>query len=51
MSARQPVTCFQPKDCFEIKEGEASIFKPDDSGKAVLVIRLQADDLIKLSSM
>jgi phosphohistidine phosphatase SixA len=35
------------KDWFEVKEGEASIFKPDGSGKAVLVARVQAVDWIK----
>ena len=35
------------KDWFEVKEGEASVFKPDGSGKAVLVARLQAVDWIK----
>src|SRR6266542_3834372 len=35
------------KDWFDVKEGEASIFKPDGSGKTVLVARLQAVDWIK----
>lgn len=35
------------KDWFEVKEGEASIFKPDSAGKAVLVARVQAVDWIK----
>ncbi len=35
------------KDWFEVKEGEASVFKPDASGKAVLVARVQAADWIK----
>jgi len=35
------------KDWFEVKEGEASIFRPDASGKAVLVARVQAVDWIK----
>ena len=30
------------KDWFDVKEGESSIFKPDGSGKTVLVARLQA---------
>jgi phosphohistidine phosphatase SixA len=34
------------KDWFEVKEGEASVFKPDGSGKVVLVARLQAADWI-----
>ena len=38
------------KDWFEVKEGEASVFKPDGSGKAVLVARLQAVDWIKAAS-
>jgi hypothetical protein len=37
------------KDWFDVKEGEASIFKPDGSGKTVLVARLQAVDWIKAS--
>jgi phosphohistidine phosphatase SixA len=35
------------KDWFEVKEGEASIFKPDSTGKAVLIARVQAVDWIK----
>src|SRR4029453_9203766 len=35
------------KDWFEVKEGEASIFKPDSAGKAVLIARVQAVDWIK----
>ena len=35
------------KDWFEIREGEASVFKPDGAGKAVLVGRVQAADWIK----
>ena len=35
------------KEWFEIKEGEASIFKPDGTGKAVLIGRVQAVDWIK----
>ncbi len=38
------------KDWFEVKEGEASVFKPDSSGKAVLVARLQAADWLKAAS-
>jgi len=37
------------KDWFEVKEGEASVFKPDGSGKAVLVARVQAVDWIKVA--
>jgi len=35
------------KDWFEVKEGEASVFKPDSAGKAVCVARVQAVDWIK----
>jgi hypothetical protein len=35
------------KDWFDVKEGEASIFRPDGAGKTVLVARLQALDWIK----
>jgi phosphohistidine phosphatase SixA len=35
------------KDWFEVKEGEASVFKPDGSGKATLIARVQAVDWIK----
>jgi broad specificity phosphatase PhoE len=35
------------KDWFEVREGEASVFRPDGSGKAVLVARVQATDWIK----
>jgi phosphohistidine phosphatase SixA len=38
------------KDWFEVKEGEASIFKPDSAGKAILVARVQAVDWIKAAS-
>jgi phosphohistidine phosphatase SixA len=38
------------KDWFEVKEGEASIFKPDSAGKAVLVARVQVTDWIKAAS-
>jgi phosphohistidine phosphatase SixA len=38
------------KDWFEVKEGEASVFKPDSSGKANLVGRVQAVDWIKAAS-
>jgi hypothetical protein len=34
------------KDWFDVREGEASIFRPDGSGKAVLVARVQAIDWI-----
>lgn len=35
------------KDWFDVREGEASVFRPDGSGKAVLVARVQATDWIK----
>jgi broad specificity phosphatase PhoE len=38
------------KDWFEVKEGEASVFKPDGSGQAALMARVQADDRIKAAS-
>jgi phosphohistidine phosphatase SixA len=38
------------KDWFDVKEGEASVFKPDGSGKAVLVGRVQAADWIKAAN-
>jgi len=37
------------KDWFDIREGEASIFKPDGAGGYKLVARVQADDWIKLA--
>jgi phosphohistidine phosphatase SixA len=36
------------KDWFEVKEGEASIFKPDGAGGYKFIVRLQADDWSKL---
>ena len=38
------------KDWFEVKEGEASVFRVDASGKPELVSRLQAADWIKAAS-
>jgi phosphohistidine phosphatase SixA len=35
------------KDWFDVKEGEASVFRSDGSGKAALVARVQAADWIK----
>jgi phosphohistidine phosphatase SixA len=35
------------KDWFDVKEGEASIFRPDGSGKTVLMARVQATDWVK----
>ena len=37
------------KDWFDVREGEASIFKPDGSGKFVLVGRVQAAQWAELS--
>ncbi|HXU41006.1 MAG TPA: histidine phosphatase family protein [Burkholderiales bacterium] len=37
------------KDWFDVREGEASIFKPDGSGKFVLVGRVQASDWSELA--
>jgi hypothetical protein len=38
------------KDWFDVREGEASIFRPDASGKAVLFARLPASDWILAAS-
>jgi phosphohistidine phosphatase SixA len=38
------------KDWFEVKEGEASIFRPDGSGKASLVGRVQPAEWTKAAS-
>ena len=37
------------KDWFEVREGEASIFKPDGSGEYKLIVRVQADEWSKLA--
>jgi hypothetical protein len=37
------------KDWFDVREGEASIFKPDGSGGSRLVVRIQAADWGKLA--
>jgi phosphohistidine phosphatase SixA len=37
------------KDWFEVREGEASIFKPDGSGGYKLIVRVQADEWSKLA--
>jgi phosphohistidine phosphatase SixA len=37
------------KDWFDVKEGEASIFKPDGTGGYKLIARLQADEWNKLA--
>lgn len=34
------------KDWFEVREGEASVFRPDGTGKAVLIARVQAIDWV-----
>jgi hypothetical protein len=39
------------KDWFDVKEGEASIFKPDSLGKAELIARVQAVDWIKAANV
>jgi phosphohistidine phosphatase SixA len=39
------------KDWFDVREGEASIFKPDGNGGATLVARVQANDWAKLASL
>jgi len=35
------------KDWFDIREGEAGVFRPDGAGKAALIARVQAADWIK----
>jgi broad specificity phosphatase PhoE len=35
------------RDWFEVREGEATVFRPDGSGKAIPVARVQAADWIK----
>jgi phosphohistidine phosphatase SixA len=37
------------KDWFDVREGEASVFKPDGSGGYKLVVRVQAADWAKLA--
>jgi len=37
------------KDWFDVREGEASIFKPDGNGGTKFVVRVQADDWAKLA--
>ena len=37
------------KDWFDIREGEASIFKPDGSGGSKFIVRVQAADWAKLA--
>ena len=38
------------KDWFDVREGEASVFKPDGNGGAKLVVRVQAADWAKLAA-
>jgi phosphohistidine phosphatase SixA len=38
------------KDWFDVQEGEASVFKPDESGKALLIARVQANEWISATS-
>jgi phosphohistidine phosphatase SixA len=37
------------KDWFDVREGEASVFRPDGAGKYVLVGKLQATDWLELA--
>ncbi len=37
------------KDWFEVREGEASVFKPDGSGGYKLIVRIQANEWAKLA--
>jgi phosphohistidine phosphatase SixA len=37
------------KDWFDVREGEASVFKPDDNGGYKLIVRVQASDWSKLA--
>jgi phosphohistidine phosphatase SixA len=39
------------KDWFDIREGEASVFKPDGNGGYKLVVRIQANEWGKLAQM
>jgi hypothetical protein len=38
------------KDWFDVREGEATIFRPDGNGRAVLVARLPASDWLLAAS-
>ena len=38
------------KDWFEVKEGEASVFKPDDRGGFAAVARVQPDQWSELAA-
>jgi hypothetical protein len=37
------------KDWFDVREGEASVFKPDGNGGYKLIVRVQAGDWSKLA--
>jgi hypothetical protein len=37
------------KDWFDIREGEASVFKPDGNGGYKLIVRIQASEWGKLA--
>jgi hypothetical protein len=37
------------KDWFDVREGEASVFKPDGSGGRALVVRVQASEWSKIA--
>ena len=37
------------KDWFDLREGEASLFKPDGNGGATLVVRVRAEEWGKLA--
>jgi hypothetical protein len=37
------------KDWFDVREGEASVFKPDGNGGSKFVVRIQAADWGKLA--
>lgn len=39
------------KDWFDIREGEASVFKPDGSGDYKLLVRVQAGEWSKLAGL
>jgi hypothetical protein len=37
------------KDWFDVREGEASVFRPDGNGGHALIVRVQADEWGKLA--
>ena len=37
------------KDWFDVREGEASVFKPDGNGGYKLIVRVQANEWSKLA--